>query len=517
MHLVDISEQKKYTTELKNRENALLSSKSKLENIIEGTNVGTWEWNMQTGELNINETWANIIGYSASELQPTTIDTWLKLAHPEDLKNSKEQINLHIRQRIPYYDIDCRMKHKFGHWVWIHDRGQIKSYSPDGKPLMMFGTHEDISKRKEQENIINLAKESYFAIFNSLTEAIYIMDENLVFIDVNKGAEKMYQYSRKELIGKQPKDLQAKGLNDENLIYKLLNDVKNNGKSVTFDFWAVRKNGEIFPKEVYVNKGVYFGKDVLIATARDILDKKNYEARINSKNEELKKLNSEKDKFFSILAHDLKSPFNGFLGLTKVLSEQSKELSTEDIQRIAYSLNKSATNLNNLLENLLQWSMIKQGKLTLNRKLISVPKTVENCIEYFNESIQSKALNILVNIPSEIYLNADENCLKSIIRNLLNNAIKFSHPNGKILISAEFKGSVVMISLKDFGIGMNNETLNNLFTLNSISKRSGTHNEKSSGLGLLLVKEFLDLHHGSVNIESTENQGSCFSIFLPMD
>jgi PAS domain S-box-containing protein len=127
----------------------------RLRNIIEGTHVGTWEWNVQTGETVFNGTWAQIVGYTLDGLSPISIKTWEGLVHPDDLKKSGELLNRHFSGELPYYDCECRMRHKDGHWVWVQDRGRVITRTEDGKPLMMFGTHADITGRKwaEAENL----------------------------------------------------------------------------------------------------------------------------------------------------------------------------------------------------------------------------------------------------------------------------------------------------------------------------------------------------------------------------
>jgi PAS domain S-box-containing protein len=146
--ILDISERKR-TQEI------LLSERERLAGIIEGTNVGTWEWNIQTGETILNDRWAEIIGYTLDEISPTMIDTWSKFAHPEDLKKSNELIQKHINGELEYYEMEARMKHKEGHWVWVLDRGKVTTWSEDGKPLLMQGTHQDITQRKNSETKIN--------------------------------------------------------------------------------------------------------------------------------------------------------------------------------------------------------------------------------------------------------------------------------------------------------------------------------------------------------------------------
>lgn len=146
--ILDISERKR-TQEI------LLSERERLAGIIEGTNVGTWEWNIQTGETILNDRWAEIIGYTLDEISPTTIDTWSKYAHPDDLIASNEAIQKHINGDLEYYEMEARMKHKDGYWVWVLDRGKVTSWSEDGKPVLMQGTHQDITQRKRNEAKIN--------------------------------------------------------------------------------------------------------------------------------------------------------------------------------------------------------------------------------------------------------------------------------------------------------------------------------------------------------------------------
>jgi diguanylate cyclase (GGDEF)-like protein/PAS domain S-box-containing protein len=132
-------------------QHALEREKANLEHVIEGTDLGTWIWNIKTGETVFNERWAAIIGYTLAELQPVNIQTWGRFAHPDDLEKSNKQLQKHFSGELPYYDIESRMRHRDGHWVWIQDRGKVIEWDADGKPLMMFGTHWEISDRKDLE------------------------------------------------------------------------------------------------------------------------------------------------------------------------------------------------------------------------------------------------------------------------------------------------------------------------------------------------------------------------------
>jgi PAS domain S-box-containing protein len=128
-----------------------IRANSKLTSIIRNANIGTWEWNIQTGETIVNEQWANIVGYNLEELSPTNIDTWTQLAHPDDLKESNEKLNAHFNGKTAQYRCEARMLHKNGHWVWVLDTGKVFKWTDEGKPLLMSGVHQDITERKQAE------------------------------------------------------------------------------------------------------------------------------------------------------------------------------------------------------------------------------------------------------------------------------------------------------------------------------------------------------------------------------
>lgn len=160
----DITDQRKQEEELQRARMALEDERRRLANIIEGTHVGTWEWNVQTGETRFNERWAQMIGYTLADLEPVSIETWVKYTHPEDLVASEAALEAHFKGKADFYEVECRMAHRDGHWVWVLDRGKVFAWADDGTPLMMFGTHQDITQRKEYE-----AQISHMAMHDPLT------------------------------------------------------------------------------------------------------------------------------------------------------------------------------------------------------------------------------------------------------------------------------------------------------------------------------------------------------------
>lgn len=233
---------------------------------------------------------------------------------------------------------------------------------------------------------------------------------------------------------------------------------------------------------------------------------------------ELQKLNAQKDKFFSIIAHDLRGPFSSFLGVTQLLDEMLPELSREEIRDFAASMRTSATNLYSLLENLLQWAKNQQGLTPFTPMKELMLSLVNESILTLLEPAKNKGIEIVNNIDGDIEVFADKNMLQTVIRNLVSNAIKFTPKGGNITLSAKANSaSDVEISVKDSGIGMNETMVNNLFQLDAKTNRPGTEGEMSTGIGLLLCKDFVETHGGEIRVESEEGKGSVFHFNIPLN
>ncbi|HEY9185447.1 MAG TPA: PAS domain S-box protein [Salegentibacter sp.] len=172
----------------------------RFKSVIEGTNVGTWEWNVQTGETVFNERWAEITGYTLEELAPISIETWLKLAHPDDLEESGRRLNSCFEKKTEYYEFEARMKHKAGHWVWVYDRGKVFEWTKDGKPLMMYGTHQDITERKHREERLRISEEAFRGNFENAAIGMALLDEKGKWLKVNKKLCQIVGYSQEELL-----------------------------------------------------------------------------------------------------------------------------------------------------------------------------------------------------------------------------------------------------------------------------------------------------------------------------
>ncbi|TAL67256.1 MAG: HAMP domain-containing histidine kinase [Bacteroidetes bacterium] len=232
---------------------------------------------------------------------------------------------------------------------------------------------------------------------------------------------------------------------------------------------------------------------------------------------ELKQINAEKDKFFSIIAHDLKSPFSGFLGLTQLMSEQMNDLTMTEIQDYSKSLKVSASNLYKLLQNLLEWSRIQRGMISFEPVNFALSQIVNQNIGIIAERANQKDIEISSSVPDGINIFADMQMLDTVLRNLISNAIKFTNRHGNILIASEIiENDFVKISVKDNGIGINKKSLGDLFKVDVKVSQQGTDNEPSTGLGLLLCKEYAQKNGGRIWVESEEGIGSTFHFTVPL-
>lgn len=245
------------------------------------------------------------------------------------------------------------------------------------------------------------------------------------------------------------------------------------------------------------------------------LSKRKTNFQLEEKNKVISNINKQKDKFFSIIAHDLRGPFNGFLGLTELLAQDIDNMDKEEIQFAAINMRSSAVNLNRLLENLLEWSRMEQGLIPFSPQKSKFIPLVNESISTLQDEANKKRIKIQTTIPEDLTIYADLHILQSVIRNLLSNAVKFTPRDGTIKIEAHEDSKSTVVSIADTGIGMDAKILNNLFQLDVKTNRNGTENEPSTGLGLILCKEFVEKHNGKIWVESEVDKGTTFYFSFP--
>jgi PAS domain S-box-containing protein len=256
---------------------------------------------------------------------------------------------------------------------------------------------------------------------------------------------------------------------------------------------------------------------LILAFVTDITDRKTTELEIKRTSDQLRQVLVEKDKFFSIIAHDLRSPISGLLGLTKLLSENYVNFSVDELQKIYVSMNASVQRLFALLENLLEWASMQRGMAPFKPRELELDNLINRALILLRNLIDQKGISMQCMVPIGLKVFADEQMINSVLRNIFSNAFKFCNTGGLVTISAKQECGDVTISVEDDGVGMDQMTKSKIFSIDFKTSQSGTKGEKGSGLGLILCKEFMEKHGGRIWVESQLNSGCKISIFFPRE
>jgi PAS domain S-box-containing protein len=436
--------------------------------------------------------------------------------HPDDhdgvvasiLTSAKELTLWQHEYRVKF--VDGTIRTLFGN--------SLPRLEEDGS-VLWHGFITDITNRKANEE----EKLKADTTIRTLSLAINQSPVTLVITDLEGNVESVNPrftettgYTAEEVIGKNLRILQA---GDQPVTdYKNLWDTILSGGNWSGNFHNRKKNGDLYWESAVISpvKDQHSNITHFLAVKEDITSRLNSEQKIKLQNEELQKLNSEKNKFFSIIAHDLRGPLGGLMALTEMMADESIEFTETEKKEMTLSLKRSARNTFNLLENLLQWSQIDRGHIEFKPQSLDLIDMVTECRNIVAESARKKMIELLVIIPNQTEVFADKNMVLTVIRNLLSNAIKFTPSGGEVTISAKpAENDGVLISVKDTGIGMSDLMRDNLFIIGANTMRQGTDGEKSTGLGLLLCKQFVEKHHDRIWVESVVAIGSTFFFTIP--
>jgi two-component system, sensor histidine kinase and response regulator len=303
--------------------------------------------------------------------------------------------------------------------------------------------------------------------------------------------------------------------------YEVCSQIKSNpdNKDIAVIFLTGKSDSDEIVKGFSLGASDYitkpFQKSELMARVKTQLEIKAYRDTIEEQNEQLNRHNANKDRLFSIISHDLRSPFQGLLGLTQILHEELDTLERDEIIEYIGMIHQSSSKFYTLLENLLQWTIVERGQIDFNPEPIRILDVITEIIELYSAVSLNKDIRFEIEADDTLHLYTDLNALQTILRNLVSNAIKFSNPGGTVKIQATANGQFTELGIIDAGVGMEPDNAAKIFDIEHMKSRPGTQNEKGSGLGLLITKSLIERGGGTIRLESTPGKGSAFYFTQP--
>lgn len=437
--------------------------------------------------------------------------SFLDLANPEvDEFGSSNSIRIKIHHQediLGFFDV-----------IKVQFPSFIEQYKPMAKLVSLIGGLAISNARKfgeleQTRKALTISEEHFRTIFEQAPLGIALINSlNGQILTLNSKFASIAGRTEDELRSidwmsiTHPDDIQEDLDNMSDLNTGKINGFQMNKRYLKPDGAVVWINMTIAPVKVEYNSNPFH-----LCMIEDISIRKEAEILLKASEANLKELNNAKDKFFSVLSHDLKSPFTSIVSLAGLMSSNEYDLPVDEMRQLSGALHRTAQSTHLLLEDLLEWARLQRNAMPFNPGKINLGRFFERFRELVEEIAEQKSVDIEINYLIDLEIIADEYMLKSILRNLVTNAIKFTKPGGKIAITAkeEFKDQVLFI-VQDNGIGMTQALINDLFTIGKQVSRPGTGNEPSSGLGLIVCKEFVEKHKGRIWVESEVGVGSKF-------
>lgn len=368
---------------------------------------------------------------------------------------------------------------------------------------------EENSILKEQQIEINKAKELYLKIFEEFPALIW-----------RSRLDKLCDYFNKTWLDFTGRSYEqefgngwAEGVHPDDFDFCVQTYVTAFDKREAFlmEYRMKNKFGEYrwirdFGRPFYDLDNTFLG---YIGSCYDITEIKNSELS-------LIELNATKDKFFSIIAHDLKTPFNSIIGFSELLVERISEEDYEKVTEFAGIILQSSKRAMDLLINLMEWSQLQSGRMNFNPELFDISMLIGEVILLLKGIADQKSIIIENKLTKDVFVFGDKEMISAVMRNLISNALKFTQEGGNISISSKRNENELIITVSDNGVGLSEDRINKLFNISESYSTQGTNKEKGTGLGLILCNEFIKKNQGLIRVESEIGKGSAFSFSLPL-
>ena len=491
----------------KQAEETIHISEARLKRAEIASKSGNWELHLDSQIMIASDGAIKLYGVEQNQFKYETIK---KIPLPDYRPLLDEALKKLILENIPY-DIEFKIK--------AADTGEIKDihsaaiYEKEKK--ILFGVIQDITERKQMEEALRESESKYRALIESSNDVIFCVDKNGYYKFVNQVFASTFGQSAEYFYGKSFWDIYPKEHADHR--FEASSKVFQTGEAGSVEVMVPLPEKTLYYlAKTNPIKDIHGNVIMNLTHAIDITERKLAEELLKENEGRLLELNATKDKFFSIIAHDLKSPFNSIAGFSDLLVEQVREKNYEGIEEYATIIQDSSQRVMDLLMNLLEWSRSQTGRMQYNPEFVELVGLLNQVCELMNDTAHQKSITLDLKIPRTAPIIADKAMLSTVLRNLLSNAVKFTNPGGTITISIVQKPQELLISFADNGVGIRKEQIDKLFRIDQSYSTTGTLNEKGTGLGLILCKEFVEKHGGKICVESEVGQGSRFYFTLPL-
>ena len=525
---------------LRRIENDLIESEKKYRNIFENIQDVNYQADLNGNILEISPLVEKYGDYKQKELIGKNLDDYFI--------NSLDRINFRkmLFENNEVNDFEIPFKSGENDIIYTSVNAHVV-FDENKNPKLIEGTLRDISSRKKAEEKSKESETKLKTIFDLIPVGITIADENGNLIEWNKACTEIlgitdpeefrriyncqeFQIIRQDGTILSPEEsISFRALKEDKLISDVLLGIQKNDGSVKWiNVSAIPLHLEKYGVMTsYIDFTLLkIAEDELVNTIeeinyhRDKLEETHIElnlwiSRLEESEQNLIEANASKDKFFSIIAHDLRSPFSGLLGISDLMAKEIETLSIQEIKEMVIALHEVSVSTFQLLNELLEWSRVQTNNMPFKPEEIELNEILIISSTLLKNRADSKNIIIEINSDHEIITYCDRNMLSTIIRNLLSNAIKFTNIGGKIIISSVVKSDEIEISIKDDGVGIESKNLDKLFKIEHHITTQGTANEQGTGLGLILCKEFVEKHNGRIWVDSEEGKGSTFHFTLP--
>jgi two-component system, sensor histidine kinase and response regulator len=492
--------------ELKRTADELEISHKRYSDLFEYAPVGYMLLNDKTQILSLNISAASMLGFERSLLISRPLTLYI---HPE----SQDEFYFHIQNVLANNErktVEITFRKADGALFYAQVQS-VKDYDA------MIGSQRvrlaiiDISERKN----IEIKLKRFRAAIDSSADNIFLVDyQSFCFIDINESACRNLGYTKKELLS-----LGLEAINFEytrRQLINMLHDVFEQKQNLdyTMELKQRRKDGSTYDVEAFIKCVEIEGEKVIVVVARDITERIKTQEKLKSYTNELKELNASKDKFLSIISHDLRGPFLGLNGYTQMLIEDYDQLARDEVMDYLNRISDASRDLYNLVDNLLKWSRLELGKIPYEPMSFNLYEELEPLINLLTGVAQKKNIILENQIERNIFPYADRLMVISVTQNLLSNAIKFTPKGGLVKVRSHSNNGCVFVTIEDNGIGMNTQMAEKIFSLDKEFTTRGTDGEKGTGFGLIIAKEMVLKMGGKIWVKSEPEKGTIFTFSL---